>query len=382
MKISLTKKRLIFVIITFIGIGIGLLSMWNTLVQGQVVFGSSDEVPWNILIVAYVFLALMASGMCLVSTFGHALGFQRFGVISKRSLYLAISVLLPALLVLAMDLGRIDRVFYFITSPNLTAPMWWMGATYGIYVIVLLVEFFAVQTKNHRIIKVTSYITLCGAIAATSILGGIFAVVIQRPLWFGGATSVFFVLSALITGIAMLLIATIVTYKVVQQEMSYKLKEVLDYLGKALAILLAVALGFHAWRLITLFYVSSADFQLVLNGEYSILFWGGVISLGLIIPILLLMKNRTGYKLVLAGVFVLIGMFVDKYITIIGGQIVQMSGEVASYSATLTEWGIIIGGIAASVFIYMLGVYKFSLDDPGDKHSNVENLTPSSQKVG
>jgi Ni/Fe-hydrogenase subunit HybB-like protein len=371
-----SAKGLPIVILTSLILAIGIFSMGNTLIQGQVVFGSTDQVPWNLLIVAYVFLALAASGMCLVSTFGHALGFEKFEVISKRSLYLAISVLIPALLVLAMDLGRLDRVFYFITSPNLQAPMWWMGATYGVYVVVLLFEFFSVQTGNEKAVKIASYVTLCGAIAATSILGGIFAVVIQRPLWYGGATSVYFVLSALITGIATLLIATVLTYKVAKNEISFKLQEVLSYLGKAMSILLAVALGFHAWRLITLFYVGSENFNMVLNGTYSVAFWVAVIALGLIVPILLLLKNRTPGKLVLAGLLVLIGMFVDKYIMVIGGQLVQPFGEVASYSSTFTEWTIFAGGIAASVLIYMFGVKKFSLDALGHEEPRVIDTKP------
>lgn len=375
-----SAKGLPIVILTSLVLAIGIFSMGNTLVQGQVVFGSTDQVPWNLLIVAYVFLALAASGMCLVSTFGHALGFEKFEVISKRSLFLAISVLIPALLVLSMDLGRLDRAFYFLTSPNLQAPMWWMGATYAIYVVVLLFEFFSVQTGNEKAVKFASYITLCGAVAATSILGGIFAVVIQRPLWYGGSTSVFFVLSALVTGIATLLIATVITYKVSKEEMNTKLLEVLSYLGKAMAILLAVVLGFHAWRLITLFYVGSENFNMVLNGTYSVAFWGVVIALGAVIPILLLMKNRTPGKLALAGLLVLIGMFVDKYITIIGGQLVQPFGEVASYSSTFTEWSIFIGGMAASVLIYSFGVKKFSLDAHGNHDAGAKQVKHA--KVG
>ncbi|MBM4761064.1 NrfD/PsrC family molybdoenzyme membrane anchor subunit [Bacillus sp. B15-48] len=362
MVVNLPKKILAIILVAVATMGIGIFSMVNTLVQGQVVFGSTDQVPWNLLIVAYVFLALAASGMCLVSTFGHALGFERFEIISKRSLYLAISVIIPALLILTMDLGRLDRVFYFITSPNLQAPMWWMGATYGIYLVVLLFEFYSVQTGNEKAVKISSYVTLCGAVAATSILGGIFATVFTRPLWFGGALPLFFVLSALITGMATILIATILTYKITKESMSYRLKEILSYTGKAMAILLAVALGFHLWRLITLFYVGADSFGIVLNGLYSTVFWGVVITLGLIIPLFILMRNRTPMKLVIAASLVLIGMFVDKYITVIGGQLVQPYGEVATYTGTFAEWSLILGGIAGSILIYMFGVKMFNLD--------------------
>ncbi|GEL08005.1 NrfD/PsrC family molybdoenzyme membrane anchor subunit [Salisediminibacterium halotolerans] len=363
-KLSFNKTTIAVIAVLLVVVAAGVFAMVNTLIQGQVLFGSSDQVPWNLLIVAYVFLALMASGMCMFASGAHLFGFEKYQFLGKRSIFLALAVLIPGLVVLAMDLGRLDRVYYFITSPNLQAPMWWMGATYGIYVVLLLAEFIAMHVKNEKVMHYLSYFTLVGAVAATSILGGIFATAVQRPLWYGGSTSVFFVLSALLTGVAALSIFVYFTQKSLFKQASENVSYALSGLSKLLGVLLAVALGFNAWKLITMFYTGTPDFAMIFNGEYALLYWGGVITIGLVIPLIALIVSRSPVTMVVASSFALIGMFIDKYVTVIGGQLVQPFGqEMAVYSTTVTEWLIFIGAMAATVVIYMLGIKYLSLDD-------------------
>lgn len=353
----------------FVVIGIGLFAAVNTLVQGQVVFGSSDQVPWNLLIVAYVFLALMASGMCMFASASHLLGIKRYMFLGKRAIFLALAVVIPALVVLALDLGRLDRVYNFILHPNLHAPMWWMGAVYAIYVVLLLGEFAAMHFKNEKFMHYMSYFTLAGAIAATSVLGGIFAITVQRPLWFGDATSVFFVLSAAVSGLALLIIASYFTAKASGEKREMLIRNNLDGLTKLLGAGIVVALGFNAWRLIAQFYTGAPDFELFFSGQYALQYWGGAIVLGLIIPLIMIIVSRSPMVVMFASAFVLIGMFMDKYFTIIAGQLVQPSTtlmETATYTTTPMEWFIFVGAMAGSVLLYMTGVKFLKLDEtPG-----------------
>ncbi|WP_416148889.1 NrfD/PsrC family molybdoenzyme membrane anchor subunit [Salipaludibacillus sp. HK11] len=381
MAVKWQGKSLIAVVILLLIVATGIYGMGNTLIRGQVVFGSTDYVPWNLLIVAYVFLALMASGMCMLASASHVLGFKKFDFLGKRAIFLALAVLIPGLLVLAMDLGRLDRAYLFITSPNLQAPMWWMGATYGVYVVLLVVEFVAMHNKNEKVMHYASYLTLAGAIAATSILGGIFAIVVQRPLWYGGATSVFFALSALMTGIACLTIFTYFTYKFINKQLPRKVDEALIDLSKLMGILIGVALGFNAWRLITMFYTGTPDFSLIFNGEYALMYWGGALLLGLIIPLMIIISKRTSVIAVGVSFLVLFGMFFDKFVTVIGGQLAQPYGEMATYTATVTEWLIFVGAMAATVVVYMIGTKIFNLSESTheekDKKTTKKKIQPS-----
>ncbi|AOM83490.1 NrfD/PsrC family molybdoenzyme membrane anchor subunit [Salisediminibacterium beveridgei] len=356
-------------------LGIGLFGAVNTLIQGQVVFGSSDEVPWNLLIVAYVFLALMASGMCMFASAAHLLGAKSYMFLSKRAIFLAIVVVIPALVVLSLELGRLDRVYQFILNPNLQAPMWWMGAVYAVYVVLLLVEFVSMHLKNEKLMHYMSYFTLAAAIAATSILGGIFAVTVQRPLWFGDATSVFFVLSAAVSGLALLIIVSYFTAKASGEKREMLVLNNLNGLTKILGAGIVVALGFNAWRLISLFYTGSIDYELLFSGQYALMYWGGAIALGLVIPLVMLIASRKPAMVMTASAFVIIGMFMDKYVTIIAGQLVQPYTtmiEVATYSTTPTEWFIFLGGMAGSVLLYLIGVKFLTLDETPGHHEEDE----------
>ncbi|ADI00104.1 NrfD/PsrC family molybdoenzyme membrane anchor subunit [Salisediminibacterium selenitireducens] len=366
-------------------LGLGIFGSVNTLVQGQTLFGSSDEVPWNLLIVAYVFLALMASGMCMFASATHLLGAKQYQFLGKRAIFLAIIVVIPALVVLSMELGRLDRVYQFILNPNPQAPMWWMGVVYGIYVVLLLVEFAAMHLKNKKLMHYMSYFTLAGAIAATSVLGGIFAVTYQRPFWAGDATSVFFVLSAALSGVALLIIVAYLTAQVSGKKREQLVRSNMTGLTKIMGAGIIIALGFNAWRMIALSYTGSLDYELLLSGQYALMYWGGAIALGLIIPLIMIIATRNPAVVMTASAFVIIGMFMDKYVTIIGGQLVQpytTLTEVATYSTTPTEWFIFVGGMAGSVLLYMIGVKYLKLDETPGHEEEMEAELVNQNKAG
>ena len=76
-------------------IGAGVLVM-----GGEQAFGTSDAVPWGLLIAGYVWLAVTASGLCLASSLGHVFNVEAFKVMVPRSIFLAITVLVAGFSVL------------------------------------------------------------------------------------------------------------------------------------------------------------------------------------------------------------------------------------------------------------------------------------------
>lgn len=349
--------------------------------KGQTVFGSTDLVGWNILIAAYVFLALTASGLCLTANFFEVLEIHRFQLLQKRAHFLAISILIPALGLLAMDLGRIDRVYYFIISPNFASPMWWMGAIYAVYLMLLIFEFWAIHKNYKRIVKVASVITLIAAVSATSVLGGIFGVILDKPLWFGSGTPVFFVFSAVISGIAAMILGTILTYKAKKKILEKELQQAIKELATILTVLLAIALLFTIWRLITVYFANVPDTSFVISSPYGMQFWLLYVGLGIIIPFILLLNPSTRNEnyFALSGLMVLIGMYVDKHILVISGQLNQPFGiPVEYYTSTLHEWGIIFGALAASILIYIYGSLNLSLGSDNSPNKESANKITAS----
>ena len=106
----------------------------------------------------------------------------------------------------------------------------------------------------------------------------------------------------------------------------------------------------------------------LLSGPLSLKFWLLQIAVGLVIPLVFLLKAGYSNKNVLtASVLAMIGLLFMRVNFVIVGQITPLwaNGESAvynSYTASWTEWSIIIGAIGATIFLYLLGEQKLDLD--------------------
>ncbi len=355
-------------------LALGVFSAVQIQLKGQEVFGSSDQVPWNVIIAGYVFLALAASGLCLTANFFELLNIKRFQLLQKRAHFLAVSFLVPALAMLAMDLGQFTRMHHFILYPSLSSPLWWMGTVYGIYLVLLLSEFWAIHKGYARMAYTFSVITLIAAVVATSILGGIFSVILDRTLWFGSGTPVWFVFSAVISGIAAMIFMTILTYSLKGKPMGEDLQQALRELGTILTVLLGIGLVFTVWRLIASVYVKVPDTFFIIASPYGFQFWVLFLGVGILVPFLLLLTRtkRKSSAIELAGLLVLIGMYVDKHIFVLAGQLRQsIDGTTAAYTSTPAEWGLMVGTMAAAILLYMFGERFLSLDH-APRHAEAE----------
>jgi len=227
----------------------------------------SSSVAWGFLVPVYVFFVLAGSGLCLISSLGHIFKIGGFEILSRRAIFIAIVMLLTGFTAIAIDLGRIERAYIpFLVNQNFSSPMMWMMALYVIYFVFIIVEFWILtrfdialkarassglkslfytiltlgrrsvsgssQNTDHRIGKVVGIAALFLAIAAPTNLGAIFGTVKARPLWFGSFMPIFFILTAMISGAAILLLISIISFKRSKKEISYETKDVLTKLAR------------------------------------------------------------------------------------------------------------------------------------------------------
>lgn len=380
---GLRKNLAVYLVVLFLLalLAVGAFSVVQIQLKGQEVFGSTDQIPWNMLIAGYVFMALAASGLCLTANFFEILKIKRFQLLQKRSHFLAISFLVPSLGMLAMDLGQFGRVYHFMLNPSFSSPLWWMGTVYGIYLFLLFTEFVAIHKGYARMAFIFSIVTLIAAVVATSILGGIFAVILDRTLWFGSGTPVWFVFSSVISGIAAMITVTIVTYNLGAKTIGDDIQQALRELGTILTVFLGIGLVFTVWRLIASFYVKVPDTFFIISSPYGFQFWFLFLFIGIVIPFLLLLIGTKRKKsfLGLAGLLVLVGMYVDKHIFVIAGQLRQsIDGSIAAYTSTFNEWGLLIGTLAAAALMYIAGEKYLHL---GATVANPHRKTPEPVKA-
>jgi len=343
-------------------------------------FNVNRGVPWGILISTYVFLAISCSGLCLISSLGHVFGFEEFTLICRRAILLAILCLIGAFGAIGLDLERPFNMIYTLLSPNFSSAIWWMGTVYGIYLGILIIEFYALMTDNHKLSMITGSVGFLFAIAAPSVLGSVFGLTLARPFWHGAFLPVYILITALVSGTALICLVMYFHHALRGLVMDNKDKRVVRLLGRILRLMIFVLIFSVFWNIIVGLYGAQPGHiepvKALISGSLSVNFWLGEIVIGLVIPLFLLMrKNRTPFTTMVASLMALVGMFFMRYDMTVAGQLYPMrhgaeglKQGLFSYSPSVSEYLIVIGCIAFSALVYTLAERFLSLDLESEQH--------------
>ena len=356
-----------FGIFTFIGILFGLHSM---LAGHEHTFGVTREIPWGMLLAAYVFFVVTSTGLCLVSSIGHVFGYEAFKPIAKRSVFLAIATIVSGFLVIFFEIENPWRMAtYNITSPNLTSNIWWMGTLYGAYLFFMLIEFALLQAGRHKAAGMSGLLGVVAGVAAHSNLGAVFGLLNGREYWHGPYLPIYFIVSAMMSGCATIIFFHWLAYRINGWKMSEKLQESLRAVGKLGALLYIAIIFFTTWKMISGIAGKVPGkyeaIMAVLNGPYAQHFWFGEIFLGLVAPLVIILAVRARHigAMAFGSLLSIIGIFIMRYDLLLVGQIIpgfhsmHLEGvpDILPYSASLHEWVITISGFTFCAILFMLG---------------------------
>jgi molybdopterin-containing oxidoreductase family membrane subunit len=362
--------------------GAGTVAALIALPPGWEVFGTTPSFEWGLMIVGYVCFAIMTSGLCLASSLGTVFGIERFRPLEKRHAILAVLSLSTAFGIIALDLHfPIRLVFGAMLVPSPTSPMWWMGVCYGAYLVVLLVEVWSMFTPHPTIHQWSCTAAATIAIVAPTTLGLVFGVLGAKSFWAGPLTPVTMVASAFLAGTALLAIVFWAVWRFRLQDAERAIRLGIPAIrlllgvgialvGSLLALKLALGLGGDAPGL------RAATIALV-SGPLAVPFWVVRVVLGLVVPalVLVLPMTRRPSWLLLAGVAALVGVFVDRTLFVLAGQISPItagagtvSSPYASYVPSIVEILILAGAGALFAFAYTLAERYLDLEE-GEIHA-------------
>ena len=379
-EIKTNSKDFIGFSLLGLGIAAGLSSVGYVLMVGHShAYNLTRQIPWGILISTYVFFAVSCSGLCLVSSLGHVFGIREFEPIGKRAILVAILTLLTGFGVIAMELDHPFRMaLWVILSPNPSSGIWWMGTRYGLYLVLLCIELYAFIKEKHRLASMVGLVGFVVAVCACSNLGAVFGLLDARPFWHGSYLPIFFIISALVSGSALLALIVYFNHSLRGIELSPQYKKFMGTLGRLQSLLLGILIFFVVWRTIPGLYAKYPGIyeatMAAITGHLSVNFWFFEALLGLVVPFVLLVNRstRTPFGVMLAGLLTTIGIFFMRYDMVVAGQIVPMrnsSGGDATvllhYIPSVAEMGIVLGAICACLFCYILIERNFNLN-PGE----------------
>lgn len=271
------------------------------------------------------------------------------------------------LVILFMDLGRWDRFYHFLIYPNLNSALFEVSWCIALYSTILIYELSPVFLKNSRfsgilplIEKWTIPLVIAGVTLSTlhqSSLGTLFVIMSSRlhPLWYSMALPVFFLISSLAAGLAMVTLGAVLSYWVFKRTLPENvMAELVWFIPWVLGVYLVLKLG-----------------ELEITDELHLLFNSGIYSalflteltIGVVIPIILfsfkkVRHNRIG---VLIGTsFVLLGTVLNRF-NVSWFSMKPVNGAV--YSPHWMEAAILIGVVATAVLAYSLVAHYFPLFD-------------------
>lgn len=283
------------------------------------------EMPLGIPIAIYFYMTGLSAGSFIISTMAYGFGMVKFKPLGKIGVTLAILLLIFAPLNLMIDLEqpfRFWELFYYI---NLTSAISWGSFLLTLYPINCLIYGFFMFKGDMKRTKFFGLLGIPLALLVHGYTGFILALAKARILWNTALMPVIFLVSAMVSGIAMMILVLIIKDKYFSPE-----KRVNTALLTDMAKLLSLSIIFDLGLILTdiLVLLSSHDDAwesalLILKGEFAVPFVGVEIILGAFIPLILISYYQRTQKTAgvgIASVLAMIGIFAMRYVMVLGGQ--------------------------------------------------------------
>lgn len=364
-KSQASPKYIAWIVVLSIAILAGLVTAYKLITEGLGALGGTDILIWPLPIVAYIFFALTSTGLTFVASMPLVFGMKQYDLIAKRAVFLGIATLLAAFAALSMDLGSISNLVFFIGSPNFSSPIWWMSVLYAIELVMLLTKFWKLHkgdahSQSSKIVGIVAFIS---AIAASATLGMVFGTIEARPAYFGGFAPVYFLATALLSGLALLILFSLAYFYFAKDGLPVDETPQYDGLTKILAFATGLTLVLFLLRMIVGLSNNGPEFlafeHVVGSFAFQLVLW-----LGLVLPLLLMLipkiRAMTAGKIT-AAALVLLGLFIERMDYVLVGQLkplgvraMEVSG-LAPHGYSIWEGLIVVSSLALLLLVFTFG---------------------------
>ncbi len=326
------------------------------------------ELQWSVLIVVYPFVTGLVAGAFILASLERIFHVEAVKPTYRLALLTALSFLLVAPLPLQLHLGRPERSLEMYLTPHTSSAMAMFGFVYLWYLMaVILLEVWLEYRKEivllsqsttgarrlmYRLLtlgsnnlsegalkvddKVGWAITLIGIPSAFLLhgyVGFIFGSIKANPWWNTPLMPVVFLFSAMVSGIAIVLLLYMATCKLRHMKIDMRC---VDTIAQYLLYTFIIDFGLEMLDLIHRIYEADESFHSLNFMMHTKLFFSQVvlqIALGTLVPILTLgfiqivhvpeRVRKVCYAV--CGALTIIGIFAMRWNVVIGGQLFSKS---------------------------------------------------------
>lgn len=346
------------------------------------IFPNEIELHWNLLIVIYPYLTGLVAGAFILASLVKVFKVRELQPTYRLALLTALSFLIVAPLPLVAHLGRPERAFEMFLTPSTSSAMAMFGFVYIWYLMaVLLLEIWFDYRKDFMTMvesetgykrfvyralalftkvktpesfafdkKAVYAITVVGIPSAFLLhgyVGFIFGSIKANPWWSSVLMPIVFLFSAIVSGIAMVLLIYEVVILVRREEPDMAC---LDKLATFLFIMMIIDFSLEGLDFVHRVYQSEESIHILGQLITERLFISLIVIqliLGMVVPLIAIALVKMGnwppeirrLSYFIAALLVQLGIFTTRWNVVVGGQLFSKSFR------GLTAYKITVGGI-------------------------------------
>ena len=369
----------------------------HQVVTGLGVTGMNRPVFWGVYITNFVFFIGISHAGTLVSAILRITGAGWRRPITRAAEAITVFSLLLGVSSILIDLGRIDRIWALLRYPRFESPLLWDISSVSVYLTASVIYLYlplipdvaklrdrlsAAQGRRswrrwlysklalgwtgsaqqwHRLergISIMAVLIIPIAVSVHTVVSWIFAMTLQ-PTWHSTIFGPYFVVGAIFSGIATLILVMVILRKAFGLE-AYLTPRHFNNLGLLLLTMTLFWFYFTLAEYLTEFYgAEPAPLRVLmtkLGGAFSPAFLA-MVFFCFVIPFVVLAfrRTRTIAGIAIAALLIDIGMWLERYTIIVPTlTLPRLPYPTGSYSPTWVEWSVTLGSLAAFALAYFL----------------------------
>jgi len=364
------------------------------------VYPNETVIPWTVLIVVYPYLTGLVAGAFTISSLYQVFGFTQLRPVSHFALLISLCCMITVPLPLLLHLGHPERAFNAMITPHVTSAFAVFGYAAGFYIILLVLETWfvfrphIVQQAQQRtgvmrwfysILSLGSFdlsekamsydrkwlftlavIGIPGAHGLHGYVGFVFGSLKSREWWSSDLMPVIFLLSAIISGTAFVIVLYVVSCKLRKVSIDLPCMKIMAY---ALWGFMMFTLLIEGVEFLSLVYRGREGIEVILEfvtGPLIIPFFILQFGIGSVLPLIvitfMIWRGTSGTALIVgitgSAILVLLAVLMMRYNVVIGGQEISKTakGLIAYHPPVLSREGLLAAGIVLAVPLVLLSV--------------------------
>ncbi|MCL4352386.1 MAG: polysulfide reductase NrfD [Firmicutes bacterium] len=395
--------------------------------EGSLIHSGLENVYWGLMIVTYPYISGLVAGSFVVSSLSHVFHQKIFDKLAPLAVLVSFALLLAAPLTVLGDARQPTNFWELLSrghwpySPIAFFILIWMG-----YIVLMLFElYFAFRAENarraaagdprqrlhhilalgsrdtseaaaardKRILLILSSLGILMAFLFHGYIGFIFGSTKARPLWATPLMPVMFIVSAMVSGIALMWVVYVLTMRYYGRPVE---RPIADGLLRYLILFVLLDLYMDAVDFLTSAIPAytqgptAQGFQrILLHGPDAGVYLGLQIGVGLFVPLVVWVIPRLRQSWIggaVMSVAVLIGVFAMRWDVVIAGQVQSKISQnilVAhipwfGFDSVQTVMGVF--GVAWVVFLVLAWLFPWkpweTLTEDGSPERTQQGLSP------